>query len=192
VYDLAADYGPLSIDIRRRFVTSFIYELPIGSGRAKQPGGVVGALASNWNVNGILTISDGRPFSITSTDRVQTGPGRISRANCTGDPVPSGFNQTIDHWFDTTAFAEPAAFTYGTCGPNTVTGPGSKSMNLSVFRSIPWNGRRLELRIESFNTLNWINYGRPGQSVSNAATFGKISTSQGDPRELQFAVKLYF
>jgi len=30
VYDLAADYGPLSIDIRKRFVTSFIYELRWG------------------------------------------------------------------------------------------------------------------------------------------------------------------
>jgi hypothetical protein len=193
VYDLAADYGPLSIDIRKRFVTSFIYELPVGPGRAKQPHGVAGALASGWNVNGILTISDGRPFSITSTDRVQTGSGRISRANCLGDAVPGGFDQTIDHWFDTTKFAEPAALTYGTCSPNSVVGPGSKSMNLSLFRSIPFNGsKRLELRLESFNTFNWINYGRPGQSVSNAATFGKISSTQGDPRELQFAVKLYF
>jgi hypothetical protein len=65
-------------------------------------------------------------------------------------------------------------------------------MNLSLFRSIPWNGRRIELRAESFNTFNWVNYGRPGQSVSNAATFGRISTTQGDPRELQFAVKFYF
>ena len=192
VYDLAADYGPLSIDIRKRFVTSFIYELPLGAGRAKEPRGVLGALARDWNVNGILTLSDGRPFSITSTDRVGAGPGRISRANCSGDPVPSNFDQTIDHWFDTTAFSEPAALTYGNCTPNSVVGPGSKSMNLSLFRSIPWNGRRIELRVESFNAFNWVNYGRPGQSVSNPATFGRISTTQGDPRELQFAVKFYF
>ena len=192
VYDLAADYGPLSIDIRKRFVTSFIYELPLGAGRAKEPRGVLGALARDWNVNGILTLSDGRPFSITSTDRVGAGPGRISRANCSGDPVPSNFDQTIDHWFDTTAFSEPAALTYGNCTPNSVVGPGSKSMNLSLFRSIPWDGRRIELRVESFNTFNWVNYGRPGQSVSNPATFGRISTTQGDPRELQFAVKFYF
>jgi hypothetical protein len=192
VYDIAADYGPLSIDIRKRLVTSFIYELPVGSGRAVQPKGVMGAIARDWNVNGILTLSDGRPFSITSTDRVGTGSGRISRANCGGNPVPGNFEQTIDHWFDTTAFSEPAAFTYGNCGPNSVIGPGSKSMNLSLFRSIPWNGRRIELRAESFNTFNWVNYGRPGQSVSNAATFGRISTTQGDPRELQFAVKFYF
>jgi hypothetical protein len=192
VYDIAADYGPLSIDIRKRFVTSFIYELPAGTGRATQPKGLVGALASDWNVNGILTLSDGRPFSITSTDRVSTGPGRISRANCLGDAVPSGFEQSIDRWFDTTRFAEPAGLTYGTCGPNSVVGPGSKSMNLSLFRSIPFNGKRVELRLESFNTFNWVNFGRPGQSVSNPATFGRISTTQGDPRELQFAVKFYF
>jgi hypothetical protein len=192
VYDIGADYGPLSIDIRKRFVTSFIYELPFGAGRAVAPKGIVGAIARDWNVNGILTLSDGRPFSITSTDRVGVGPGRISRANCSGDAVPSGFEQTIDHWFDTAAFSEPAGSTYGNCSPNSVVGPGTKWMNLSIFRSIPWNGRRIELRAESFNAFNWVNYGRPGQSVSNPATFGRISTTQGDPRELQFAVKFYF
>lgn len=192
VYDLDADYGPLSIDVPKRFVTSFIYELPIGSGRSIQPHGIGGALASNWNVNGILTLSDGRPFSITTTDRAQTGSGRISRANCLSDPVPDGFDQTIDHWFDVNAFGPTQPFTYGNCGPNSVRGPGSKSMNLSLFRSIPWNGKRIELRVESFNTFNWVNYGRPGQSQANPATFGKISSTLGDPREMQFAVKVYF
>jgi hypothetical protein len=51
---------------------------------------------------------------------------------------------------------------------------------------------RQDLRLESFNTFNRVNWARPGQSVSNAATFGRISSTQGDPRELQFAVKMYF
>jgi hypothetical protein len=133
------------------------------------------------------------PFTISSIDRSNTGPGHTSRANCNGDAQPSGFDRTLDRWFDTSVFSEPAPFTFGTCGQNTVRGPGSKSMNLSLFRRFPLKGdRRLEFRVEGFNVFNWVNFGFPGLSVSNPATFGRISSSLGDPRELQLALKLYF
>jgi hypothetical protein len=192
VYDLARDYGPLSFDIPKRFVASVIYELPVGQGRKLQPRGVLGALASNWNVNGILTLSDGRPFSISATDRANTGSGRTARANCIGNPLPSGFDQTIDHWFDRTAFSEPGAYTYGDCGVNTMRGPGFKSLNFSAFRSLPFAGHRIELRYEVFNLFNNVNYANPSASVSAPSSFGKISSTYGDPREMQLAVKFYF
>jgi hypothetical protein len=191
-YDMGRDYGPLAFDVEHRFVTSFIYELPWGRGRRMQPAGALGVLASDWVVNGILSLNSGRPFTITTTDRANTGQGRISRANCLGDPLPDGFNQTLDAWFDITAFSPTDAFAYGNCGSNSVRGPGSKSMNFSVFRSIPVADRRIELRIETFNLFNWVNYGFPGSNVSNLNTFGRISSTLGDPREIQLAVKFYF
>ncbi|HXH07361.1 MAG TPA: TonB-dependent receptor, partial [Vicinamibacterales bacterium] len=192
-HDMRADYGPLPFDVPRRLVVSFIYELPAGAGRRYQPAGVVGALVRDWSVNGILQVSDGRPFTIGANDRSNTGPGHASRANCVGDPVPPGFQQTIDLWFDPAAFAEPAPFTFGNCPYNSVRGPGFKSMNLSLFRSVPFSGgRRLELRIEAFNVFNWVNFGFPGSNVSSPASFGRIASTLGDPREMQFAVKLYF
>jgi hypothetical protein len=192
-YDMSRDYGPLAFDIPHSFVGSFIYELPWGRGRQTQPEGILGALASDWVVNGILSLQDGRPFTITATDRAATGPGRISRANCVGDPLPNGFKQTLDAWFDVNAFRATDAFTYGNCGANTMRGPGSKSMNLSVFRSIPLAAeRRLELRLETFNLFNWVNYGFPAANVSNLNTFGRITSTLGDPREVQVAVKFYF
>jgi Carboxypeptidase regulatory-like domain len=191
-YDLDRDYGPLSFDIPKRFVSSVIYELPAGRGRKLQPHGVLGALVSDWNVNGILTLSDGRPFSIASADRANTGSGRTSRANCIGNPLPAGFDQTIDRWFDTTAFAEPTAFTYGDCGVNSLRGPGFAALNASAFRSFPIGDRRVELRYEVFNVLNRVNYANPGASVSTPGSFGRISSTYGDPREMQLAIKFYF
>jgi hypothetical protein len=192
-YDMAADYGPLAFDIPHRLVASFIYELPFGAGRRWMTDGVAGAILGGWSVNGILTLSDGRPFTVTAVDTVQTGQGRISRANCVGDPVPDGFDQTLDAWFDVTAFAPTVGRNYGTCESNSVRGPGSKSMNLSLFRSIGLGGdKRLELRVETFNLFNWVNYGFPAANVGNPATFGRITTTLGDPREMQMAVKFYF
>ncbi len=174
-YNMGADYGPLPFDIRHRLSASFIYELPFGPGRAFNPGGVAGAVVGGWAVNGILSLNSGRPFSVSATDRAGTGVGRRAAADCIADPLPSGFNQTNDQWFDVTAFAAPAISTYGNCGYNTVYGPSSKSMNLSLFRSISFSEhRRVELRVESFNLFNWVNYGFPGMSASNLATFGRI------------------
>jgi hypothetical protein len=191
-YNRALDYGPLPFDVPKRLVTSFIYELPVGGGRAFNPGGVLGAIASDWAVNGILTLSDGRPFSVSATDQAQTGAGRSARANCVGDPVPEGFDQTIDHWLDISAFTAPGVRTYGNCGYNSARGPGFKSMNASLFRSFPWGDRRFEFRIETFNLFNWVNYGFPAASISNPATFGRITSTIGTPREMQLALKFYF
>lgn len=192
-YNMAADYGPLPFDVPHRLVTSFIYELPVGAGRTFSPSGIVGAIASDWSVNGILTLSSGLPFSIGANDAANAGSGRNVRANCTGDPVPDGFDQTLTRWFDTTAFSQPTAFTHGNCSYNSVRGPSSKSMNLSIFRGVPFGGeRRVEFRIEMFNLFNWVNFGFPGSSVANQNTFGQITSTLGDPREMQLAVKFYF
>ncbi len=192
-YAMENDYGPLPFDIPNRLVTSFIYELPFGASRTFKPSGPLGVIVNDWSVNGILTLSDGRPFSVGSADLTRAGAGRNGRANCSGDAVPDGFDQTLGRWFDTSTFSQPADFTHGTCGYNTVRGPSFKSMNLSLFRGVPLgNERRLEFRLEIFNLLNWVNFNFPAANVSNLNTFGQITSSLGDPREMQLAVKFYF
>lgn len=191
-YDMAADYGPLPFDAPHRFVGSFVYELPWGRGRALDAG-VLGPVVNNWSVNGILTLSSGRPFTVGANNQSATGAGSNFRANCVGDPLPSGFKQTRERWFDTSAFAQPAAFTFGNCGYNTLRGPEFKTMNLSVFRNFPFGtAQRLEFRLEVFNLFNWTNFGLPGTSVANQNSFGRINSSLRDPREMQMAVKFYF
>ena len=191
--NMANDYGPLEFDIPHRLVASFVYELPAGRGRRTSLSGIAGALLNDWSVNGILSLNAGRPFTILSNDRSNTGAGHIARANCLGDAQPGGFDRTIDHWFDTTQFAEPAAFTFGDCGSNSVRAPGSKNLNMSLFRNFPLpKDRRIEFRVEAFNVLNWTNYAIPGQSVSDPRTFGRITGTLQDPREMQFAIKLYY
>ena len=114
---MSRDYGPLAFDVPHRFVTSFIYELPWGRGRRAQPAGALGVIANDWVVNGILSLNAGRPFTITrNRSREHGSADAISRANCVGDAVPDGFDQTLDAWFDINAFRATDAFTYGNCG----------------------------------------------------------------------------
>ena len=51
--------------------------------------------------------------------------------------------------------------------------------------------RRLELRLESFNLLNHLNWGDPLTNF-NAGTFGRITTQAGAPRIMQFGIKYDF
>ena len=75
---------------------------------------------------------------------------------------------------------------------NTVRGPGSKSMNCRCSaRSGSAPSGAAELRVETFNLFNWVNYGFR-RRASPPGHLGRITSSIGDQREIQLAFKLYF
>lgn len=91
--------------------------------------------------------------------------------------------------------------------PSQIPGPGFYSADLSLFKNFQLTERtRLEFRSEFFNLLNHPNFNAPGfggngvNAVSgstdwNNKTFGEIGSTRDnplDPREIQFALKLYF
>ena len=98
-------------------------------------------------------------------------------------------DKTINNWLNPSAFAQPALGTYGNSIRNAYDGPGRHVVDLSLVRSFRFgNSHRLEARVEAFNAFNWFLLENPNTTLS-AATFGRI-TASGDPRIMQFAVKL--
>ncbi|MCP5117551.1 MAG: hypothetical protein GY953_42555, partial [bacterium] len=67
VHDLRAEKATASEHIPHRFVASANYELPFGRGRPFLSGahGAVDAILGGWDIGGIMTMSSGRPFTIT-------------------------------------------------------------------------------------------------------------------------------
>ena len=146
-------------------------------------------------MNGILTLSDGRPFTIGPTDRASTGGGPQRRARtASAIAVPDGFDQTLDALVrHQRRSPSQRRFTHGNCGYNTVRGPSVQVDEPVAVPLVPLGeARRLEFRLETFNLFNWVNFDFPGASVSNLNTFGQITSTLGDPREMQLAVKFYF
>jgi hypothetical protein len=94
-------------------------------------------------------------------------------------------------WFDTSAFVVNTLGTYGTTGRNSLRGPGSTTLNLGLHKDFPIReSLKVQFRFETFNALNNVNLGLPnGNRSSN--TFGRI-TAAGDPRILQFALRVAF
>lgn len=181
--------GLSDFDLRHRFVTSFLWELP------SPKGGISKWLLGGWQFNGIFSASTGRSFSATSgVDRALTGAGS-QRPNLVGNPfLDTGRpkNDLLRQYFNPAAFALPPVGSFGDAGRNIMKGPGSYNLDSSLFRLIPLRERmNLQFRAEFFNTLNHANFANPAANISALNTVGRIQSASA-PRILQFGLRLVF
>jgi hypothetical protein len=202
-YDYALERGFSPFDVTHRFVANALWNLPIGKGGAiLNNGGMMSRLIGGWQINAIVTLETGTPFTVTAPDESFTGGSHASRANCVSDPyagastVPSQIvGAAAGFYLNPAAFAIPAAGTFGNCAPRAFHGPGLENADLSLFKQFFLAERwKLELRSEFFNSFNHPNFTNPNSSItaSSLGSFGRVFNTVTDPREIQFAMKLYF
>ena len=175
--DLSLDEGPADYDVRHRFTFAGTYDLPFAQGNA---------LLGGWSVNTVLTLQTGTPFTIYSDF------GGIKRANQNGNPNDGP--EDVDEWFDTSVFSPAAGSqTQGTAERNSVRGPGTRILDLSLFKTFDFaRAGSLQFRIEGFNILNEEQYSQPNQVVVDP-NFGKITgTRLNSERQVQLALRYLF
>jgi hypothetical protein len=86
--------------------------------------------------------------------------------------------RSINHWFNTAAFAVPAPGTFGNCGANVIEGPGLQMQNTSLIKSFLFFERlKLTLGAAVQNTFNHPNFTSPALNISTPATAGVISST---------------
>ena len=99
-------------------------------------------------------------------------------------------------YFNPAAFARIPQYTFGNVGRNTMRGPEAFSWDFSTVKNLalPREGHQLQFRFEAYNLPNRPNFGNPSANLAPASvgSFGKLLTTIGDPRDIQFALKLYF
>jgi hypothetical protein len=193
-FDLGYDRGPSDFDRRHRFVGNFLWELP----HLRNAPTALRLLAGGWQMNGIMILESGTPFSVfAGQDRSLDGVG-ADRANLTGDPTldsdrPKG--ERILRYFNTAAFTTPDFGTYGNSGRNILRGPGYATVDFSILKNFvtPWfgsEGANLQLRAEAYNLFNRVNLNNPITTLTSPQ-FGRI-TSARDPRIIQLGVRFVF
>lgn len=135
--NVKAERSLSSGDMRHRFVTSALYDLPFGRDRHFAIGNsVLNAIAGNWQLNGIVTLPSGQPFTPTlGTSTANTGAPRPDRRIGNGN-LPSD-QRAVNKWFDKNAFTTPALYNFGNAGRNVLIGPGAANLDLSLFKSFP-------------------------------------------------------
>jgi hypothetical protein len=173
-------------------VLNYIYELPFGRGKKWLGEGLGSQLLGNWQLSGITRFAKGFPMVITAP--ASTGlPGVGATPVRLKSPVLSSGQQSLDRWFDTTAFRPAPPFSLGSDSrtePN-LRIPGTKIFDLGLSRTQRIKERvNLQFRAEFFNAFNTPQFNAPQGSVT-ASDFGRIS-SAGSPRVIQLGLRLSF
>jgi hypothetical protein len=197
-YNLELERGLSAFDFRRRWTTSWVWELPVGRGkRFLSDNRALDLILGGWQLGGILTLQDGFPFTVLC------GPGNIQNGGGVCYPDSTGINpnlprdqQTRTRFFNTDAYVDriPAGgpFRFGTTGRNSVIGPGIISFDASANKKFFFTeSRYLEFRTEVFNAPNHPIWNPPGNQL-RTPNYGVINSTKLDSRQIQFGLKLIF
>ena len=196
-YNLQLERGLSAYDFRRRWTTSWLYELPFGTNRRwMNTSRTMDLLFGGWQMGGIFTLQDGFPFTVTcGPGNIQNGGG-ICYPDSTGiDWRLPGNEQTRTRWFNTDAFVDrnPAGgnFRYGTVARNSLIGPGIVSLDASLNKRFQLKESYLEFRAEVFNLPNLPIWSQPGSQL-RTPNFGVINSTRMDSRQIQLGLKYVF
>jgi hypothetical protein len=192
--NLRLERGLSFYDVRNRLTFNAQYDLPFGAGRRWAASGVAAHVLGGWQLAGITLLQGGMPSNPVYffTDFANTGtPNRPNVVP--GVSVSLSRDQrTPLRFFNPAAFSDPAPYTFGNAGRDILPGPGVAIVDLAVHRTFAVRERgTLEFRAESFNAFNHPNLGIPVPNKDFGPFFGRI-LAVGDPRRIQFALKLGF
>ncbi|HTC93748.1 MAG TPA: TonB-dependent receptor [Terriglobales bacterium] len=199
-FNLAAERGRSLFDARHRFVLSYEWNLPFW----RRPRGWYQQALGAWQVNGIVTLMSGTPFTVFDSNDVslQGGAPEItgfsaSRPNLVSGENPNSGPKTATAWLNANAFAritqDPNSpiQQFGTAGRNIAEGPGYANWDLSALRNIRVaESKDFQFRAEFFNVLNHPNFRLPDSDISSP-TFNQVLAARS-PRLIQFGLKFLY
>jgi Carboxypeptidase regulatory-like domain len=192
-------------DIPQIFQVSYVYALPFGRGKkfASNMDPVLEAILGGWQTNGILSFDNGRPITpyLGSGIAIPTYGQRPNLiATLKRDPNPRDWvsaDPTVGYFSNPGALTYPGDYQIGN-SPRTITSvrqPGTRNTTLSVFKEFPLSrvreGMRIEYRLEAFNALNHPQFAGPDAGVFSGS-YGKITSTANNAREVQMGLKIYW
>ena len=194
VYNRTSDVGLSDTNQTNNFTGSFTLLSPFGkpgSGGNK----ALAVLAGGWSLNGILSLHSGLPYTVTSNTSILNDGGlNNERANLVGNP--SSGAGTVAQWFNVSAFADPAPYTFGNSRPNAWVSDWGKNLDISLFRQFHLGlgeTRYFEFRAEAYNVFNNVIFGYPNSNIDNVNAGQVTSVAPASlPRQLQMGLKFYF
>ena len=127
-YDLNMSRSLSAADISQRFVANYVYELPFGHGKRLLSRASAAGFWATGRPAASFRSRPGTPISIARRAASPASAGSAATRTGRRDPnLPDG-QQTDGQWFDTSAFANPAAYSFGTgSGPSRICATPARS-----------------------------------------------------------------
>ncbi|HWQ55360.1 MAG TPA: TonB-dependent receptor [Bryobacteraceae bacterium] len=206
-YDREGDWGPAFFDARHNFSLGGNFEIPYGRGKrfGTDAPRALDLIIGGWKTNFVVSAHSGFPLTIQARDVTSQAVRGNTRANRYGELNYQ--NQSIDNWFGTgnqiclnpgentggCAYGVPATGNFGNSGKGTERAPDFRNLDLTLGKNFYVTEQRyFDFRAEFFNIFNHANFGPPGRVVSAPASFGVITSTIGNPRNVQMGLKFYF
>lgn len=210
--------GLSDFDRTHRFVVSYRYELPF----FKNAEGAKKFLLSNWAVSGITIFQSGTPFSVidssggtaliggglaSGTSPAQLAEGGSISGGLTSGDIHSRVNNGYLNYnnFTTAPLVDPelcaaddsgnSCVTYfGNLGRNIYRGPFQQNWDFSLIKNFKFTeSKELRFTTDFFNIWNHANFANPAVTdVENPTAFGRIFSTVGTPRLIQFSLRFAF
>ncbi len=208
---IGCDYGYSSFNTPHRFVTSTLWGIPFGRGKAvgTNMGRVADAFVGGWQLGSIITWQSGRAINMYAGWWDPPGTNTFGDTRLVasgGDPDLPADHRNTEEWWDTSTFYAPADGSFGNMSRNRMQGPSTFGWDFSLHKRFAlFESHRLEFRFEAFNFPNHPRWGDPGNNFSTrnkntfvdpdlqpSPSFGRIRGTRGSMRQLQFALKYVF
>jgi len=208
------NHAVLNYDRTQVFNLSSVWELPFGKGKRWLSGSRLGsAVAGGWQLNGVLTLMTGLPFTVTASGTSLNLPGSTQTADqVLGSVAQLGQTGPGTSFFDSLAFVPVTAARFGTAGFNSLRGPGLANLDLGLFRSFSITERlQMQFRAEAFNFTNTPHWANPAANISSvsynangsirdlggfgaitATNAGNLGRAGTDERTFRFGLRLSF
>jgi hypothetical protein len=198
------EYGPYNGDRKQVLTFNYVYTLPI----FKNNHGPLGVALGGWQLTGLASFYTGLPLTVTTSNLDPAGLGLLgssaasSRPDMVCDPNANaphawaGVPNAANTYFNTSCFqpVPQGAVRPGNAGRGVVRGPGFANMDASLMKNFNLVGEgkvKMQLRLESFNTLNLVEPNGFSSTNITSSTFGVISSYRA-PRRVQLAAKINF
>ena len=179
-------------DQRHNLSIAVLYNLPkLGDNQ----NAVARHLVNGWSVNTIFQYYSGSPLYIHQGVDGQHNGNNFQNPDLVPNQPNNIANRSINEWFNTARFTTAVSHFGNTPrNPSWITSPSNDPLELELARSftMPFSEKqRLSLQIQAFNAFNHPQFGAPNSNQSSGS-FGAISSTNLDNRELQLVAKYYF
>ena len=194
------NYALTSTDRTHNLGITNSWELPFGRDRRwLKDGGVLSYIAGGWQVNNMISIMSGPPFTVFADGTSLNLPGSSQTADQVKPVVKLGGAGSGTPYYDPSSFADVNEARFGNTGYNILRAPGLFNWDFGLTRQFSiTSGVKLQFRMEAFNFTNTPHLGIPDNNVGDGADFMTITGVQDlaregiDERQFRLGFRLVF